>query len=328
MLNICSLFQGFFGFIKNINKKAYRTQAVIMSGTVLIAVICFCAKDFGGSGKNATTVKKVTSGVVEANTETDETDEVLDSMGASLLPVERELVGLENSQISLVQNNIEGIYDINKSAEVKDSEDKISKIQTFEQVEITEIDSTESETTEIQTETSTQEIIEETIVQAEQSTEAETTENVTESVQAPIIEKETNTVSSAINSCVQMTDEEYQWLLKIVEAEAGDQDDIGKILVVNVIFNRIRSGLFPDSVKSVIFQNNGRTYQFEPVKNGRIYDMNPTQNTVDCVNRAMAGEDYSQGALFFTMKTSSGSWFNTSLKLLFVHGDHYFYTYY
>ena len=127
---------------------------------------------------------------------------------------------------------------------------------------------------------------------------------------------------------IQLDDRNYQVLLRIVEAEASGEGENGKLLVANVIFNRVRSGSFPNSVKNVIFQHSGRTYQFQPVKNGRIYDMNPSQNTIDCVNRAMNGEDYSQGALFFTMRTSSNSWFNTSLNLLFVHGDHYFYTYY
>ena len=126
---------------------------------------------------------------------------------------------------------------------------------------------------------------------------------------------------------VNVSDEDRRILERIVEAEAGDQDEIGRIMVANVIFNRVKSGKFPSTVKSVIFQNNGRTYQFEPVKNERIYDAIPSDTTINCVDRAINGEDYSQGALFFTMKTSSRSWFNTSLTLLFVHGDHYFYTY-
>lgn len=121
-----------------------------------------------------------------------------------------------------------------------------------------------------------------------------------------------------------ISDEDYYWLIRIVEAEASDQDDIGKILVANVIFNRVRSG-FGATVKDVIFSHRGSRYQFQPVKSGRVYDMVPSQNTIDCVGRAMAGEDYSQGALYFTMRTSSYSWFNTELRLLFVHGDHYFY---
>ena len=121
------------------------------------------------------------------------------------------------------------------------------------------------------------------------------------------------------------TNDEYYWLYQIVEAEAGNQDEVGKILVVNVILNRVYSGTFPNSIKDVIFQARGSVYQFQPVKNGRIYSVVPSDNTVSCVNRALNGEDYSQGALYFACKTSKYSWFNTSLTFLFVHGDHYFY---
>ena len=127
------------------------------------------------------------------------------------------------------------------------------------------------------------------------------------------------------NSAISITSDEYYWLTQIVEAEAGDQDQIGKILVANVIFNRVYSGEYPFSVYDVIFQNNGRTYQFEPVKNGMIYSVTPSYDTICCVDRALNGEDYSQGALYFTMRTSPNSWFNRCLTLLFVHGDHYFY---
>lgn len=121
------------------------------------------------------------------------------------------------------------------------------------------------------------------------------------------------------------TGDEYYWLYQIVEAEAGNQDEVGKILVVNVILNRVYSATFPNSIKDVIFQARGSVYQFQPVKNGRIYSVVPSDNTISCVNRALNGEDYSQGALYFACKTSKYSWFNTSLTFLFVHGDHYFY---
>ncbi len=121
------------------------------------------------------------------------------------------------------------------------------------------------------------------------------------------------------------TNDEYYWLYQITEAEAGNQDDVGKILVVNVILNRVYSTTFPNSIKDVIFQARGSVYQFQPVKNGRIYSVVPSENTISCVNRALNGEDYSQGALYFACKTSSYSWFNTALTFLFVHGEHYFY---
>ena len=151
------------------------------------------------------------------------------------------------------------------------------------------------------------------------------TEPHTEAQTEPVVRQEQvlNQIYNAVG--FEINDNDYYWLIRIVEAEAGDQDEIGRILVANVIFNRVRSQTFPDTVKSVIFQNNGRVYQFEPVKNERIYNVTPSQRTIDCVGRAMAGEDYSSGALYFTMRTSSNSWFNRKLRLLFVHGDHYFY---
>ena len=42
-----------------------------------------------------------------------------------------------------------------------------------------------------------------------------------------------------------MSDEDYKNLLKIVEAEAGGEDVKGKILVANVIFNRVKIRSFP-----------------------------------------------------------------------------------
>lgn len=49
--------------------------------------------------------------------------------------------------------------------------------------------------------------------------------------------------------------EERQILERIVEAEAGDQDLEGRILVANVILNRVHSNHFPDTIKGVVFAN-------------------------------------------------------------------------
>lgn len=168
---------------------------------------------------------------------------------------------------------------------------------------------------------------EETIAQQEEESMIEET-GTNECVQENICEEPESIgclpVQNSSGICVSESD--YNELLKIVEAEAGNQDDIGKILVANVIFNRVRNASFPSSVTEVIYQNSNGVYQFEPVLNGRINTVCVSQSTVECVNRALNGEDYSQGAIYFTMKTSQNSWFNRCLTLLFVHGDHYFYT--
>ena len=126
---------------------------------------------------------------------------------------------------------------------------------------------------------------------------------------------------------LEFSEEDYQVLCKIVEAEAGDQDAKGRILVTNVIINRVKTeGKYGNTIKEVVFANNGKTYQFSPTKpGGSYYNVTASELTIECVDRALRGEDYSEGALYFCMKTSSNSWFNTSLQFLFKHQDHYFY---
>lgn len=118
---------------------------------------------------------------------------------------------------------------------------------------------------------------------------------------------------------------DYQVLLRIVEAEAGICDEKGRILVANVIMNRVRDKQFPDSVTEVVYQRN----QFSPVSNGRINQVKVTDLTVECVNRALDGEDYSQGALYFMNRGRSQrravSFFDSSLTYLFAHDGHEFF---
>ncbi|MGN1084537.1 MAG: cell wall hydrolase, partial [Lachnospiraceae bacterium] len=59
-----------------------------------------------------------------------------------------------------------------------------------------------------------------------------------------------------------ITEEDKEVLLRIVEAEATCEDIKGRMLVANVILNRVVSEDFPDSITEVVFQNNGVTYQF------------------------------------------------------------------
>ena len=123
---------------------------------------------------------------------------------------------------------------------------------------------------------------------------------------------------------IKYTDEDYQVHLRIVQAEAGICDPKGKILVADVIINRVLSGKFPDSVKAVVYQPS----QFQPVSNGTINTVKVTAETIECVDRALAGEDYSNGALYFMNRRASGSaasWFDRRLTYLFAHDGHEFF---
>lgn len=126
-----------------------------------------------------------------------------------------------------------------------------------------------------------------------------------------------------------LSEEDMLILCKIVEAEAGCEDYIGKVLVANVVLNRLRDEHFPDTVEEVVFQQDDGVTQFSPVANGRYDSAVPDEDTVEAVEAALNGEDYSQGALYFMARQYADSenvkWFDSSLEKVLVHGGHEFY---
>lgn len=123
--------------------------------------------------------------------------------------------------------------------------------------------------------------------------------------------------------------EERQILERIVEAEAGDKDLEGRILVANVILNRVHSKHFPDTIKGVVFANRAGRYQFSPVSNGRYYRVTVSDKTKRAVKQALAGKDISKGALYFMCRSASDpknvAWFDRDLTKVAQHGCHEFF---
>ncbi|MGI6010819.1 MAG: cell wall hydrolase [Ruminococcus sp.] len=149
-----------------------------------------------------------------------------------------------------------------------------------------------------------------------------------------LIEESVNTIDDQSWELVEKTkisDKDYETLLAIVEAEAGGEDIKGRILVANVIFNRVNSDQFPDTVTEVVWDQSGGSPQFSPTADGRINTVTVSETTREAVNRAIDGEDYSQGALFFIERQyaedKNVKWFDSNLTFLFQHGVHCFYTY-
>lgn len=127
-----------------------------------------------------------------------------------------------------------------------------------------------------------------------------------------------------------MSDKDYQTFLDIVQAEAGTEDLESKILVANVILNRVKSDMFPDTVYDVVWQKNDNSVQFSPTLSDTFGELPIADSTREAVNRAIDGEDLSQGALFFVVKDIANennvSWFERDLEHLFKHGKIDFYT--
>lgn len=126
-----------------------------------------------------------------------------------------------------------------------------------------------------------------------------------------------------------ISDEDYEVLLRIVEAEAGGEDEDGKLLVANVVLNRVEAKAFPDTVKEVVFQKENGTSQFSPVSDGRYYTVQVSEETENAVERALWGEDISEGALYFASRKGADpermKWFDNNLELLFSYGGHEFF---
>ncbi|MBQ9064203.1 MAG: cell wall hydrolase [Blautia sp.] len=154
--------------------------------------------------------------------------------------------------------------------------------------------------------------------------------DVSESLMTQAARMNEESVSKAASASL-MSDSDYSTLLRIVEAEAGDDDVKGRVLVANVILNRVAREDFPNTVTDVVFQYVNGVPQFAPTYDGAFYTVEVTDDTREAVRQALSGTDYSEGALFFVMKDvlSEGavSWFDTDLKHLFKYGVHDFYTY-
>lgn len=136
--------------------------------------------------------------------------------------------------------------------------------------------------------------------------------------------------AQTIGQAVAISAEDYEALLRIVQAEAGNEDTKGKILVANVVLNRVADARFPNTVYEVVFQRAGGRAQFSPVASGSYYKVVVSDDTREAVDRALAGEDYSEGALFFAARRYAGSsqmrWFDECLTKLFSYGGHEFFT--
>ena len=136
---------------------------------------------------------------------------------------------------------------------------------------------------------------------------------------------EAEAAKAASSSVGNFNNNDIAILERIVEAEATGGDVKSKILVANVILNRVNNSVFPSSIEGVVFQKK----QFSPISDGRYYSVSITDTTKEAVNRALQGEDYSEGALYFAARKSASasnmSWFDNNLTYVLAYGGHEFF---
>ncbi|HEX3030751.1 MAG TPA: cell wall hydrolase [Bacillota bacterium] len=112
-------------------------------------------------------------------------------------------------------------------------------------------------------------------------------------------------------------------LAKLIHAEARGESLQGKIAVGAVIVNRLRDKQFPKTIREIILQKNGEVYQFSPVEDGSI-NLEPSSSSWQAARAALAGEDPTNGSLFFyNPEIATDDWIKT-LPVTKVIGNHVF----
>lgn len=106
----------------------------------------------------------------------------------------------------------------------------------------------------------------------------------------------------------------YEYLAKCVLAEAGNQDELGKRLVIDVILNRVDNTAFPNTINEVINQSG----QFNVVKSGAINKQVPDDHIYTLIEEEINNRtDYE--VLYF--KTLG---YHSFAEPVTEHQDHYF----
>ena len=114
------------------------------------------------------------------------------------------------------------------------------------------------------------------------------------------------------------TPESIDALERLVQCEAASEDADGRMLVADVVLNRVDTGIWGNDILSVI-ESPG---QFKPVDNGAIKNAIVDQVTKDAVISAIVNDDIAKGAIYF-QKSPQKVWGDK--EYLFRHGSHSFY---
>lgn len=123
---------------------------------------------------------------------------------------------------------------------------------------------------------------------------------------------------------VSCTDEEFQMFIYVLQNEVGNCSEESKIAVANVILNRVKSPLFPNTIYEVLTAPG----QFDAIYNYYNPTHIPTDNTIECAKRALSGEDNSNGAIYYYAPAYCGgetaAWFETLTFCTEIDGQRYF----
>ena len=106
----------------------------------------------------------------------------------------------------------------------------------------------------------------------------------------------------------------YEYLAKCVLAEAGNQDELGKRLVIDVILNRVDNTAFPNTINEVINQSG----QFNVVESGAINKQVPDEYIYSLIEEELNDRTDSEVLYFKTLG------YHYFAEPVLEYQDHYF----
>ena len=119
------------------------------------------------------------------------------------------------------------------------------------------------------------------------------------------------------------TDEEFDLLCRIVEAEIGIGDFDQKCNVSSSIINRYFSETFPNGWNDLLFQKRNGIYQYSSVGNNSYKEVNISEDTILAIEYSFMIEDTTSGCTYF--HSGKSSWHKNNLEFAFDDELHKFY---
>lgn len=114
-------------------------------------------------------------------------------------------------------------------------------------------------------------------------------------------------------------EKEWELLARAVYSEARGEPEVGQVAVAAVILNRLEDEKFPNTISGVIFQPRA----FTAVADGQFW-YTPDEKAYEAVEKALIGEDPSNGAIYYYNPATATSRWIFSRPIIKRIGRHLF----
>ena len=122
------------------------------------------------------------------------------------------------------------------------------------------------------------------------------------------------------DNTIEISAEDAQRLMKIAYAEGGNQGITGQLLIMEVVYNRMLSKDYPNTIAGVITQPG----QFESYRNGMYEAAEPTAETHLALAELEKGKDLNKDIIAFETRANHKS-LERYFRYSFTYLEHDFY---